>query len=210
MIDLFKSGALCFDIGAHIGEKTKEFLISGASKVIAVEPTPDLFKVVDPRVILVQKAVSNKQGKANFRLSPHTTISSMEEKWFTQGRFAPLLSDSKIIIVETVTLNSLVDEYGLPEFCKIDVEGHEYAVLEGLSYPIPCLSFEFTAEFFEDAVRCLDWLEAICYRTFGCILNKQSCNILDYGPVPMNKLHYYLKKECLHNRQTWGDIYAWQ
>jgi FkbM family methyltransferase len=208
MIHLFKPGALYFDIGAHIGDKTKEFLVAGASKVIAVEPTPDLFQIVDPRVILVQKAVSNKQGRAKFRLSSHTTISSLEEKWHTQGRFAPLFSDSKIIIVETVTLNSLVDEYGLPDFCKIDVEGHEYAVLEGLSYPIPCLSFEFTAEFFEDAIRCLDWLEALSYRTFGCTINTQSCVKLDYGPAPRDKLQYFLEKECI-NKQTWGDIYAW-
>jgi FkbM family methyltransferase len=208
MIDLFNSGALCFDIGAHVGEKTKEFLTAGAGKVIALEPTPGLFKLVDPRVILIEKAVSNKQERAKFRLSPHTTISSLEEKWYTQGRFAPSFYDSKVITVETVTLNSLVDEYGLPEFCKIDVEGHEYAVLEGLSYPIPCLCFEFTAEFFEDTVRCLDWLEALSYRTFGYVINKQSHNTLDYGPISRDKVQYYLQKECLH-KETWGDIYAW-
>jgi len=35
------------------------------------------------------------------------------------------------------------DEYGLPHFCKIDVEGFEEQALAGLSRPLPVLSFEF-------------------------------------------------------------------
>lgn len=47
------------------------------------------------------------------------------------------------IPVEVITLDQLIENYGLPHFCKIDVEGFEDQVLAGLSYPLPALSFEF-------------------------------------------------------------------
>ncbi|MCK4784435.1 MAG: FkbM family methyltransferase [Desulfobacteraceae bacterium] len=33
-----------------------------------------------------------------------------------------------------------------PAFCKIDVEGDEFDVLQGLSRPIKAISFEFVSE----------------------------------------------------------------
>ena len=42
------------------------------------------------------------------------------------------------------TLDALIAEHGLPDFIKIDTEGHEAAVLQGLSAPVPALSFEIT------------------------------------------------------------------
>ena len=49
-------------------------------------------------------------------------------------------------VVPVTTLDALIDRYGLPAFCKIDVEGFEEAVVRGLSRPIPSVSFEFTPE----------------------------------------------------------------
>jgi hypothetical protein len=44
--------------------------------------------------------------------------------------------------VSTITLDLLIEKYGLPVFIKIDVEGFEEKVLQGLSRKIPFLSFE--------------------------------------------------------------------
>jgi FkbM family methyltransferase len=35
------------------------------------------------------------------------------------------------------TLDELIREYGVPDFCKIDVEGYEFGVIQGLSRPNP-------------------------------------------------------------------------
>lgn len=44
--------------------------------------------------------------------------------------------------VQVVTLDDLIKEYGLPKYCKIDVEGFEWKVLKGLTRPIPYVSIE--------------------------------------------------------------------
>jgi hypothetical protein len=45
--------------------------------------------------------------------------------------------------VPVVTLDSAIQCFGVPFFCKIDVEGWELEVLKGLTQPIPLMSFEF-------------------------------------------------------------------
>jgi hypothetical protein len=56
------------------------------------------------------------------------------------------------------TLDALIEQYGRPAFCKIDVEGYELAVLRGLSQPLPALSFEYIPAALELAYGCLERL----------------------------------------------------
>ena len=65
------------------------------------------------------------------------------------------------IRVPVVTLDELVAQYGIPEFIKIDVEGHEAEVLMGLNVPIRALSFEFTTIQRSVACACIDRLNQI-------------------------------------------------
>ncbi len=63
--------------------------------------------------------------------------------------------------VRVTTLDDLIDEYGLPRFCKIDVEGYELEVLEGVSYAIPALSFEYNPAVPDIALDCISRLTAL-------------------------------------------------
>ena len=49
----------------------------------------------------------------------------------------------------------------MPAFCKIDVEGYELEVLQGVSQPLPALSFEYVAAAKPMALACLERLEAL-------------------------------------------------
>ena len=72
---------------------------------------------------------------------------------------------NKSIDVQVNTLDNMISRYGSPEFTKIDVEGYEFEVLNGLSQPIKTISFEFTSEEKKQAFACLERLNKIAdYR----------------------------------------------
>ncbi|MFY0607968.1 MAG: FkbM family methyltransferase [Cyclobacteriaceae bacterium] len=144
---------LVFDIGANYGNRTSTFLALGA-KVIALEPQQHclkyLRKMFGKRVVIVPKVVSNSLGERQLFYSK-TKISSgtasLSKGWIksvsNSNRFQK--EDwNQSQRVQSTTMNELIEKYGLPKFCKIDVEGHEIEVLEDLSKPIESLSFEFT------------------------------------------------------------------
>lgn len=205
---LVKQGSLCFDIGAHTGEKAQEMVQLGASKVIAVEPQASLLKLKSTdKITVLEKAVSNKQGKIKFSICDQAyTVSTVTEHW-KYGRFANL-TWNKSIEVGAVTLDDLIKEYGTPDFCKIDVEGHEVAVIQGLTHYLPCLSFEFTAEFIEHARECMDLLLSLGEYQFNLTTNQQNPDRFDLTNWLDNDALYtwLLLESC--NKELWGDIYA--
>jgi FkbM family methyltransferase len=161
-----RTGDLCYDIGANVGNRTELFLALGA-RVVAVEPQASCFRKLqrrygsDDRVILVNEALGREHGTAEMLVSDAHTISSMSTEWVQRvqatGRFGAHSWDERVRVPMT-TLDALVEAYGEPSFCKIDVEGYEAEVLGGLSRPLRCLSFEFTPEFSDGALSCVDRL----------------------------------------------------
>jgi len=137
-----RPGNLCFDIGANHGSRSVIFTLLGA-RTIAVEPNDTLTGKLCrfPRVKVVNKAVSDTPGVRKMLFNRNDQISSLNPEW---RKIWPEFPDWFERSVECTTLDQLVAEYGLPDFCKIDVEGYESAVLAGLSRPIPLLSFEAT------------------------------------------------------------------
>jgi hypothetical protein len=71
--------------------------------------------------------------------------------------------------VPVTTLDALIAAYGVPRFCKIDVEGFEAEVLAGLSRPVAALSVEFVAGAVQVAVACVRRLGALGRYEFNAI-----------------------------------------
>lgn len=155
------SGDLVFDVGANVGIKTKIFRGLGA-RVVAVEPQQHLLREIrgvfgsDGDVVIVGKALSDSTGMA--RLHPsisNSGRSTMSAEFRERGRFAETEVWAESIDVPTTTLDALISLYGIPQYCKIDVEGFEDRVLAGLSSPIPLISFEFHMEMLEVVEKCM-------------------------------------------------------
>jgi FkbM family methyltransferase len=111
----------------------------------------------DPAFTLVEAAVGAQPGEAELRWPPGgAVLASLSADWMQRVRESGRFGDAEWSLVERVpvtTLDHLVGRFGLPDFCKIDVEGYEAEVIAGLSHAIPALSLEFTPEHLEATER---------------------------------------------------------
>jgi len=169
-------GDLCFDIGAHAGNRVRCWRGLGA-RVAAVEPQPDFVRLLerlfgtDPAVTIVPAAVGRAEGSAELLVSERTpTVTTLSRDWIERVRATPSFRGvewHKGPTVPVTTLDALISRFGVPAFVKIDVEGLELAVLEGLSQPVPALSFEYLPATRDIALGCIDRLGILGVYSFN-------------------------------------------
>jgi len=115
--------------------------------------------------VLLDQAVGASPGTATLHISRRTpTVTSLSRGWIDAVKqdegFAWVEWDQQLQVPVT-TLDALIQAHGMPAFCKIDVEGFELQVLEGLSQPLPCLSFEYIPAALDEARACVARLQTL-------------------------------------------------
>jgi len=164
-------GQLVFDIGANQGQMTRRYIGAGG-KVVAVEPQSELTSHRNFNGVFSIKhmCVADKPGKIDFyECVGHSVSSSCLKKW--RNHYPE--KEWRKITVPCVTLDMLIKEFGIPKFIKLDVEGYEDKVLDGLSQKIDLISFEFTKGFIDSSIRCVEILDKLKFKKImPCIKRK--------------------------------------
>jgi len=157
---LVRPGDRCVDVGANVGVHTVRLarLTGAGGEVIAIEPDPDTARRARrnialnglPNVRIITAAASERAGEMRlYRPDPRDT---------NRAR-ASLLRHPYLTGATATARTVTVDEVcaGAPvTLIKIDVEGHEAAVVRGavgtIARHMPAIAFEYAPELLDDAV----------------------------------------------------------
>ena len=130
-----KPGMTVIDVGAHIGYYTRLLseLVGSSGRVFAFEAHPDNYAVLKrnlrgrkySNVEIYNCAVSDRKGKMQLYVSPGSSNHSLI-KDYTEA--------SGLIDVESITIDSFLSKREIKsvDFIKMDVEGAEPLVIEGM------------------------------------------------------------------------------
>lgn len=179
---LLDAGEHSLDVGANIGQNTSIMaLVSGSQgRVTAFEPSPAAWEFLSGNVEswspydlapiqLVRKGLSSQIGTGLLRDVGDLGGYSLEE----ETPFLPRIvhEGAHKLEVELTTLDALASEMGEIGLMKIDVEGHELAVLEGASRTLAHkLVRDIVFEDFNPQPSAVTgFLEAAGYRVFGLV-----------------------------------------
>jgi FkbM family methyltransferase len=172
LIPLFcRRDKISIDVGANMG--IFAFAMQRYSRaVIAFEPNTDLWpylrRFLSGKVRLEDAALSSGAGQAEFRVvADNTGVATIEAK-----NPLSMIDESSSIVTRSVTTRTL-DSFALSDvsFIKIDVEGHEEAVLAGAVQTIaanrPAVLVESEDRHNPGApARVADWFSELDYDGF--------------------------------------------
>jgi FkbM family methyltransferase len=136
--DRLTPGSIFVDIGSNYGEYTGFFksILNGTGKIYSVELDPTTFESLksnfkdDTNIVFVNKAISNKDSIIDYYQG--------NDAWTNNiiGHDTSFNGNSKKGTIESITLDTLLKDEPKIDFIKIDVEGADLLVLEGMKKTI--------------------------------------------------------------------------
>lgn len=161
----FPLGDAAFDIGANCGQ-TISRLLSICTDVVAFEPSVEAFEYLESEfgyfdtVSLENFAVSNITGDITLMAAPSKIATGQLVTHGTEGMewSEEEMKDGVERVVKATTVDDFVESTGVvPSFMKIDVEGHEGAVIDGAVKTIdkyrPTMLIEIHSEKLGDKIK---------------------------------------------------------
>jgi FkbM family methyltransferase len=172
---LVSSGDRCVDVGANVGVHTVRLakLVGTAGEVIAIEPDAGVAKRTRCNITLNHLANARVVNAAASDQAGHMRLYRPDPSDTNRARASllrhPYLTGDPVT-VPVLTIDGICD--GPVALIKIDVEGHEAAVLRGATAVIaghaPSIVFEYAPELLAEAVQApFGWLAERGYELFG-------------------------------------------
>ena len=207
-------GDLVFDLGAHVGNRTRAFRALDC-RVVALEPQPDCARVLRALfggadgVTVVESAVGATGGRVRLTINErHPTLTTAADGWREERQRDPRFADVRwdhAVTVESTTLERLIDRFGEPAFVKIDVEGAEPDVLAGLGRPLANLSFEYLPGALAAVRACVERLAALGAYRYNWSPG-ESFELASSEWLPGDRLEAALSTAAA--QRSSGDVYA--
>ena len=154
MMKIPEKDSLYFDIGANVGLWSLKN-IEKCKKIIAVEPSKNTFEelvknCIEKNITCLNYAVTNEKKEeidfyeCNKVMAQASTINknwvfSKESRWYGLEHIKTTC--------KTISLDKLIEQYGIPDLITIDVEGAEDLVISSLAKKVKTLCFEWVREF---------------------------------------------------------------
>jgi FkbM family methyltransferase len=218
--DILQPGQVAVDVGCHKGAYTywMRRRVGRSGTVIAFEPQPrqvgylrDLFSVMAyDNVVLMPMALSDRIGRLPLHVpsgngKTHAATleqraRSMERGVRSAGSGSPLPAPCSPLVVDVTTLDAFfADQPRGPDFLKIDVEGHESAVIAGgrqtLERYRPALLIECEARHRSDGDVCavFDFLRGLGYEG-SFFQNGRRRPLSDFDPATHQRIDSHSKQ----------------
>jgi hypothetical protein len=159
--------------------------------------------------VIVPKAISDKPGNITLHIShaTPTITTAADQEWrdqINQDAWYEVKWEEDMDVPAT-TLDELIEQYGSPDFCKIDVENYEANVLNGLTTAIPCLSFEYYPPYLKDTLACFDILTELGNYEYNWSFGEsQKLN----SPKWINVEDMRSIVSSYEQHRQYGDVYA--
>jgi len=171
------------DIGCnHPVDSNNTFLFyENGSKGLIIEPDvsyKDLILSKRPNDIYLDCAVSTENSIQDFYILTAHSLNTLSKFHAELACQSPQYGIQKIenkISVQTKTINSIMEEFGVPNLISIDVEGLDFDILKSIDfnkfYPeIICIEVNFNKADILAFIK--DKYEVLCDNTLNLILGK--------------------------------------
>jgi FkbM family methyltransferase len=190
------------DVGAHVGLYTYVAAAvrqSPRTRIFAFEPLPDLSETIQRNILqnglngvaAVSAAAGDQPGRAELFIPEDQHYATLERGWLDMHHIQQFRSVS----VNVIQLDAFFTKHGppLPDLVKVDVEGHEEAVLQGmrgiLASSAPDLIIELIGE--ERSMELTRWLSSeLGYRVL--FIGDELYELAPGEAPPAGALHNFL------------------
>jgi len=170
---------LIYDVGAHRGEDTDFYLRKGF-RVVAVEADPVLAAglrekfssaIESRQLVVVEAAVADAPGEIEFFHNEQSSVwGTIHTDWAERNE--KMGAPSSRVKVRAVRFEDLLQEFGVPYYLKVDIEGADMlcvSALGSLKDKPRFVSVESTKTSWASLLKEFDILESLGYRRFQVI-----------------------------------------
>jgi FkbM family methyltransferase len=161
---------LVYDVGAYNGDDTAYYLLRGY-RVVSIEADPALVEKLQSRFAaetaagrctILNVGVAEKDGHAPFYLSQLPIWNSFDKAMATRESYT-----AREIQIQCRTFQSIMKEYGVPYFLKVDIEGLDHLCVLALQREDRPAYVSFEGS--DDAPELVRYLNGLDYRRFRLV-----------------------------------------